>query len=40
MRNALAKLNDEQRDELLYLADFSIAVCLSGLIVCILKACG
>ena len=38
MRKAFAKLADEERDLLLYLADLGTALCLSGLIVGILHA--
>jgi|tagenome__1003787_1003787.scaffolds.fasta_scaffold20083877_1 hypothetical protein len=40
MRKALAELSDDERQALLYLADFGIAVCLCGLIVSILKFIG
>jgi hypothetical protein len=40
MRKALAKLDDEQRYELLYLADLGTALCLSGLMISILRAVG
>lgn len=40
MRKALAELSDDERQTLLYLVDFAIAVCLSGLIVSILKFIG
>jgi hypothetical protein len=40
MRKALTKLDAEERDGLLYLADLGTAVCLSGMIVSILKTAG
>jgi hypothetical protein len=40
MRKALAKLDDEERSILLYLADLGTALCLSGFVVSILKAAG
>lgn len=38
MRKALAELDAEQREALLYLADLGTAVCSSGLIVSLIKA--
>jgi hypothetical protein len=40
MRKALAELDEEQRAALLYVADFGTAICLSALIVSILKLIG
>lgn len=40
MRKALAKLDDQQHGQLLYLVDLGIALCLSGLVVSILHSIG
>jgi hypothetical protein len=40
MRKALAKLDDDERARLLYLADLGTALCLSGLVVGILQLVG
>lgn len=40
MRKALAKLDDEERHQLLYLVDLGTALCLSGLVVSILRGIG
>jgi hypothetical protein len=40
MRNAIAKLDDEQRAALLQVADLGTAVCASALIVSILRLLG
>jgi len=40
MRKALAELDEEQRAALLYVADFGAAICLSGLIVSLLRLVG
>jgi hypothetical protein len=40
MRKALDALDEEQRAALLYVADFGTAVCLSGLIVSLLRLIG
>ena len=38
MRKAIAALDNEQRNALLYLADLGTAVCASGLFVSLMKA--
>lgn len=38
MRKALARLDDAERSQLLYLADLGTALCMSGLVVSILHA--
>jgi len=38
MRKAIAELDAEQREALLYLADLGTAVCASGLIVSLMRA--
>jgi len=38
MRKAMAELDAEQREALLYLADLGTAICASGLIVSLMKA--
>jgi hypothetical protein len=40
MRKALAKLDDSERYQLLYLADLGTALCMAGLAVSILHAVG
>jgi hypothetical protein len=37
MRKAIAKLDAEEREALLYLVDFGTAICASGLIVSLMK---
>ena len=38
MRKAMAELDAEQREALLYLADLGTAICASGLIVSLMRA--
>ena len=38
MRKAIAELNNEAREALLYLADLGTVICTSGLIVSVIKA--
>jgi hypothetical protein len=40
MRKALAKLDDTERYQLLYLVDLGTALCTSGLVVSVLHAVG